>query len=89
MSENDNNDTNNSNLIENTTVNNASYSYNVSQASHVSQINDVAEPIYSCHYCDYTSNRESELIRHSLNAHPNKIAQPDESILKLEKEREV
>jgi hypothetical protein len=56
----------------------------------VSQINDVIEPIYSCHYCDYISNKESELIRHSINIHPNKIAQPDESILKLEeREREV
>ena len=92
VSENDNNDTNNSNSIENTTVNNTSYSDKASQVSHVSQINDVVESsssIYSCHYCDYISNKESELIRHSINAHPNKIAQPDESIRKLEEEREV
>jgi hypothetical protein len=40
---------------------------------------------YTCHYCDYTGNRKSELIRHSINSHPGKVAQPDESITKLEK----
>jgi len=88
------NDINNGNhdyqLIENNTLNDNAYSDNASQASHVSQIHDIvgsSSSLYSCHYCDYTSNKENELIRHSLNAHPNKIAQPDESILKLEKER--
>ena len=40
--------------------------------------------LLTCHYCNYTSNKESELIRHSINTHPGKVAQPDESILKLE-----
>jgi hypothetical protein len=40
--------------------------------------------LLTCHYCDYTSNKESELIRHSINTHAGKVAQPDESITKLE-----
>ena len=92
VSEGDNNDTNEGNFIENIIVNNGSCSYNASQASQASQITDVLEsPIYSCHYCNYTSNTESELIRHSINIHPGKVAQPDASITKLEagKEEEV
>jgi hypothetical protein len=80
-------DTHESNFIENTSANNGYYSHNASQASHVSQINDTvgsSSSLYSCHYCDYTSNKESELIRHSINTHPGKVAQPDESITKLE-----
>jgi hypothetical protein len=74
-------------LIENNTLNDNAYSDNASQASHVSQIDDTggsSSSLYSCYYCDYTSNKEGELIRHSINAHPGKVAQPDESITKLE-----
>ena len=90
-SEDDNNYTNEDKFIENITVNNGVYPNNASQASQASQITDVVESssVYSCHYCDYTSSKESELIRHSLNAHPGKVAQPDESITKLEEEKEV
>jgi hypothetical protein len=90
VSENDNNDSKDSKFIEDTSANNGYYSHNASQASHVSQINDTvgSSTLYSCHYCDYTSNKESELIRHSINAHPGKVAQPDESITKLEKGKE-
>jgi hypothetical protein len=93
VSDDDHNDTKETKFIENNTVNNGYYSHNASQESHVSQNNnDVAESsstLYSCYYCDYTSNKESDLIRHSINSHPGKIVQPDESIIKLEKEREV
>lgn len=40
---------------------------------------------YTCHYCNSASNNENELINHNINSHPNKIAQPDESPLKLDR----
>jgi hypothetical protein len=87
VSDDDDNDSKDSKSIENTIANNGYNSHNASQASHVSQINDTvgsSSSLYSCHYCDYTSNTESELIRHSINSHSGKVAQPDESITKLE-----
>jgi hypothetical protein len=86
VSDDDNNNSKDNKLIENTIANNSYYSHNASHVSHVSQINDTfgSSMLYSCHYCDYTSNKESELIRHSINTHPGKVAQPDESITKLE-----
>ena len=43
---------------------------------------------YHCHYCNFSNPIEEDLVRHSINAHPGKVAQPDESILKLDEEKE-
>ena len=40
---------------------------------------------FFCHYCDLKYQDESALINHSINSHPGEIAQPDESILKLDR----
>ena len=45
--------------------------------------------LFSCHYCDLKYQDEDALIKHSINAHPGKVAQPHESIIKLQKEKEV
>ena len=39
---------------------------------------------YHCHYCNFSNPIEEDLVKHSINAHPGKVAQPDESITKLE-----
>ena len=41
---------------------------------------------YSCRYCTFSHTIESELIKHSVNSHPKEIVQPDESILKLNRD---
>ena len=48
----------------------------------------IVQKIYQCHYCNFSYPIERDLIKHSINAHPGKVAQPDESILKLEMEKE-
>jgi hypothetical protein len=42
---------------------------------------------FVCHYCNYSSNDESKVERHSVISHPGKIARPDESLLELMKEK--
>jgi hypothetical protein len=47
---------------------------------------DEKSSMISCHYCDNKFNCEKELLAHSLNTHPGKPAEPDETITRLENE---
>jgi hypothetical protein len=47
---------------------------------------DNMQKIISCHYCNCKFNSEKELLAHSINTHPGKPAQPDETITRLENE---
>lgn len=48
----------------------------------------IVQKIYHCHYCNFSNLIEEDLVKHSINTHPGKVAQPDESITKLEELRE-
>ena len=57
-------------------------------SGHSSSLSSKEDSI-QCHYCNFKSNKESEVERHSVISHPGKIARPDPSLLKLMKEIEV
>ena len=48
------------------------HSQKVSYPSHV-----------SCHYCSYQGKSESEVLSHSMSAHPGIPARPDPELLEL------
>jgi hypothetical protein len=58
----------------------------VSQAPQVLQLHDTS--LISCHYCNFTSKTENEVIRHSVISHPGKPARPDPSLLESIKNRQ-
>lgn len=41
--------------------------------------------LVSCYYCSYQGKSESEVLKHSVNAHPGIPARPDPSLLELMK----
>ncbi|HSF49642.1 MAG TPA: primase alpha helix C-terminal domain-containing protein, partial [Nitrososphaeraceae archaeon] len=43
--------------------------------------------LFQCHYCDSKFSSEKDLLKHSINIHPGKPAQPDKTITRLEKEK--
>jgi hypothetical protein len=45
----------------------------------------INESLICCHYCNFTSNSESELVTHSVNSHPGLPARPDPNLLELMK----
>ena len=73
--------------------NDQSHAQTTNEIDHTGDTGDtggILQKLYHCHYCNFSHPIEWDLVKHSLNAHPNKIAQPDESILKLQdKEKEV
>jgi hypothetical protein len=50
----------------------------------IDSIDGTLQTLLPCHYCNYKFNSEKELLVHSLNTHPVKPAQPDETITRLE-----
>lgn len=44
----------------------------------------ILQTLVGCHYCNCKFNSEKDLLAHSLNTHPGKPAQPDETITRLE-----
>jgi hypothetical protein len=46
------------------------------------------KPLILCHYCNFKSNNENELLTHSVNFHPGKPARPDPEMLKLLQQQE-
>ncbi|MGD1838998.1 MAG: hypothetical protein ACPKPY_13195 [Nitrososphaeraceae archaeon] len=80
------------NNLDNNASNNKIFSSNINNSSKNLFENDKTNKIiYSnnkikCHYCDFESVKEEEYIKHSVNLHKGKPAQPDRKLIELMQE---